>query len=77
MSQVRTEYGVLPVDHPKRMEALLDSAVEMLQGGNSAGCADSVLRPTMEQTDQVGLDALQLLALLMHDSDISAVSACM
>ncbi|KAL0026873.1 hypothetical protein WJX77_008203 [Trebouxia sp. C0004] len=50
--QVRTEYGVLPVDHPNRNEALLDSAVAMLEGGNTSSCADSVLKPMMEQTEQ-------------------------
>ena len=50
---MRTEYGVLPVDHPKRTEAQLDSAVAMLQAGNTSTCADSVLKPMMELTEQV------------------------
>lgn len=50
--QVRTEYGVLPVDHPKRTEAQLDSAVAMLEGGSISSCADSILKPMMEQTEQ-------------------------
>ena len=56
--QVRTEYGVLPVDHPKRTEAQLDSAVAMLEGGNISSCADSVLKPMMEQTEQVSPQCL-------------------
>ncbi len=56
--QVRTEYGVLPVDHPKRTEAQLDSAVAMLEGGNISSCADSVLKPMMEQTEQVSQQCL-------------------
>ena len=51
--QVRTEYGVLPVDHPKRTDAQLDSAVAMLEGGNISSCADSILKPMMDQTEQV------------------------
>ena len=51
--QVRTEYGVLPADHPKRTEAQLDSAVTMLEAGNPTSGADSVLKPMMEQNDQV------------------------
>ncbi|KAL3153047.1 hypothetical protein ABBQ38_012071 [Trebouxia sp. C0009 RCD-2024] len=50
--QVRTEYGVLPADHPKRTEAQLDLAVAMLEAGNTTSCADSVLKPMMEQNDQ-------------------------
>jgi len=56
--QVRTEYGVLPVDYPKRTEAQLDSAVAMLEGGNISSCADSVLKPLMEQTEQVSPQCL-------------------
>ncbi len=56
--QVRTEYGVLPVDHPKRTEAQLESAVAMLEGGNISSCADSVLKPMMEQTEQVSPQCL-------------------
>ena len=51
--QVRTEYGVLPMDHPKRTEAQLDSAIAMLEGGNPTSCAESVLKPMMEQNNQV------------------------
>lgn len=51
--QVRTEYGVLPTDHPKRTEAQLDSAIAMLETGNLTDCAESVLKPMMEQNDQV------------------------
>ena len=51
--QVRTEYGVLPMDHPKRTEAQLDSAVAMLEAGNPTNCAESMLKPMMELNDQV------------------------
>lgn len=47
---------MLPVDHPKRTEAQLDSAVAMLEAGNPASCAESVLKPMMEQNDQVILN---------------------
>lgn len=50
---MRTEYGVLPVDHPKRTEAQLDSAVALLEAGNTTICADTLLKPMMEQTEQV------------------------
>lgn len=51
--QIRTAYGVLPVDHPKRTEALLDSGVGMLEAGNPTGCANTILKPMMEQNEQV------------------------
>lgn len=56
---------MLPVDHPKRTEAQLDSAVAMLEAGNPTSCRESVLKPMMEQNDQVitGSCTGQLLAL--------------
>ncbi len=70
--QVRTEYGVLPVDHPKRTEAQLDSAVAMLEGGSISSCADSILKPMMEQTEQVILNAIiQPLPHLVHNPTVS------
>ena len=44
---------MLPADHPKRTEAQLDSAVAMLEASNPTGCVDLVLKPMMEQNDQV------------------------
>ena len=51
--QVRTAYGVLPADHPKRTDAQLDSAVAMLEQGSPSGCAENILKPMMEQNEQV------------------------
>ena len=51
--QMRTEYGVLPDDHPKRTDTQLDSAIGMLESGNLTACAEQILKPMMEQTQQV------------------------
>lgn len=50
---MRTAYGVLPGDHPKRTDAQLDAAVAMLEQGNPSGCAENILKPMMEQNEQV------------------------
>ena len=51
--QIRTAYGVLPLDHAKRTDAVLDSAVAMLESGNSN--AMTLLEPMMEQNEQASV----------------------
>ena len=51
--QVRTEYGVLPEGHPTRTDAQLDMGVGMLERGDPTTCAEQILKPMMEQTEQV------------------------
>ena len=65
---------MLPVDHPKRTEAQLDSAVAMLEGGSISSCADSILKPMMEQTEQVGPQSLG--HLVYNHTTLHTVPCC-
>ena len=46
---------MLPADHPKRTDAQLDSAVRMLESGDTTACAERILKPMMEETQKVML----------------------
>ena len=50
--QVRTERGVLPDNHPQRLDLRLDKAVASVEAGDREG-ALGVLRPIMEEEAEV------------------------
>ena len=69
--QVRTEYGVLPEGHPTRTDAQLDMGVGMLERGDPTTCAEQILKPMMEQTEQVGQFFVR-----MFQTEICFLSLC-
>eukprot|EP00891_Asterochloris_glomerata_P007283 jgi/Astpho2/7283/fgenesh1_pg.00113_%23_86_t len=57
-TEVRTQRGTLPDDHPQCASALLDRAVACVEGGNRHGALD-VLRPMMDEDAEALQEGLQ------------------
>ena len=49
--QARTQYGVLPADHPQRTPAVLDHAISLIQAGDEAAAAAALREPLEAAND--------------------------